>query len=131
MIHAMKLVTTILLALLIFSQALSKVWIVVSFKINQETIAKTLCIQKEVENNTCQGNCHLKEILEDSEQQEQDQNTTDIKNKIEIEYCVELSDFFLNPPFPQGIKEKINTPNNASFTFSFMDDIFHPPQPLS
>ncbi len=34
------------------------------FKYNQSVIAKTLCVQKEKEVNTCQGNCHLKKELE-------------------------------------------------------------------
>ena len=69
----MKQITTFILALLIFLQPFSKIWIVVSFKINQDSIAKTLCVKKEVKNNTCQGKCHLKKQLDKANEEEQKQ----------------------------------------------------------
>lgn len=39
-----------------------------SFKINQEYIAKNLCVEKDVEGSTCKGCCQLKKKLEDQQQ---------------------------------------------------------------
>jgi hypothetical protein len=50
--------------------------IYVSFKINQDNIAKALCVKKEVKNNGCQGKCHLKKQLEKSDEEEQKQAPT-------------------------------------------------------
>jgi hypothetical protein len=38
------------------------VWI--DFKINQEYIAANLCIEKDIEESTCKGSCHLKKELD-------------------------------------------------------------------
>ena len=51
-------------------QTSAKLAIYVNFKLNQEYIAKNLCIKKEIENNDCEGNCCLKESLEKQEKSE-------------------------------------------------------------
>jgi hypothetical protein len=53
----------LLIACLLF-QSFSKQFVVLQFQRNQSEIAKTLCVKKEVEGNTCQGKCHLKKQLE-------------------------------------------------------------------
>ena len=63
----MKQIVTILLATLILLQPFSKICIYVSFKINQDRIAKTLCVQKEIKNNCCKGKCHLEKELKKAE----------------------------------------------------------------
>ncbi|WP_245980374.1 hypothetical protein [Flavobacterium aquicola] len=55
------------------------------FKINQDEIAKTICIQRKVANNTCNGNCELKKSLKqfaDSEKEMQN----NLKEKAELIY---------------------------------------------
>ncbi|MEN8928870.1 MAG: hypothetical protein ABF242_03715 [Flavobacteriales bacterium] len=37
--------------------------VLVHFKINQEYIASTLCVEKELEESTCAGSCQLKKSL--------------------------------------------------------------------
>ncbi|MDX1903775.1 MAG: hypothetical protein SFU27_06405 [Thermonemataceae bacterium] len=124
----MKQITTILLALLIFLQPFSKIWIVVSFKINKKVIAKTLCVKKEIENNSCQGKCHLKKQLDKADEEEQKQAPTNQKEKYEILYCyfskpydfIKYADIHLN---------KLNAAYENSFhTSSFITDIFRPPK---
>jgi hypothetical protein len=93
-------------------QPFSKIWIVVSFKINQESIAKTLCVKKEVKNNTCQGKCHLKKQLDKADKEEQKQTPINTKEKVEVFYesCIlgkYKSDFYAS---------------------SFITDIFRPPK---
>lgn len=39
----------------------------VHFNLNQAEIAQTLCVKKEVKGNTCQGKCHLKKMMQASE----------------------------------------------------------------
>jgi hypothetical protein len=119
---------TILLALLIFLQPFSKVYIYVSFKINQDKIAKTLCVKKEIENNTCQGKCHLKKQLAEADKQEQKQTPQNLKEKVEILYCQ------TQPPFgflKATLFYKNQSLNNYECDFyssSFITDIFRPPK---
>lgn len=126
----MKQGLTILLALLIFLQPFSKVWIHISFKINQDKIAKTLCVKKEIENNTCQGKCHLKKQLEKADEEEQKQAPTNTKEKVEVLYCQNQSpfDFLKVTVFYEN-----QTLNNYDFDFystSFITDIFRPPKTI-
>ena len=126
----MKQGLTILLALLIFLQPFSKVWIHISFKINQDKIAKTLCVKKEIENNTCQGKCHLKKQLEKADEEEQKQAPTNTKEKVEVLYCQNQTpfDFLKVTVFYEN-----QTLNNYDFDFystSFITDIFRPPKTI-
>lgn len=124
----MKQVTAILLVLLIFLQPFSKIWIVVSFKINQDSIAKTLCVKKEVENNTCQGKCHLKKQLDKADEEEQKQAPTNQKEKYEVLYC-----YFSKPydflKYADNYLSKLNgSYQNGFYSSSHITDIFRPPK---
>lgn len=50
------------LALMVLSYNVNNAIIVIDFVVNQDVIAKTLCIQKE-EQKGCNGKCHLKKQL--------------------------------------------------------------------
>ena len=126
----MKQGLTILLALLIFLQPFSKVWIHISFKINQDKIAKTLCVKKEIENNTCQGKCHLKKQLEKADEEEQKQAPTNTKEKVEVLYCQNQTPFDF---IKVTVYYENQTLNNYDFDFystSFITDIFRPPKTI-
>ena len=44
-------------------------WLVLgSFKLNQEQLAKTKCVEREVEGNCCQASCVLKERLNEEQE---------------------------------------------------------------
>lgn len=124
----LKLVTTYILVLLIFLQPFSKIWIVVSFKINQDSIAKTLCVKKEVKNNTCQGKCHLKKQLDKADEEEQKQSPTIKKERLEVLYCYYKNPFnFLK--YSVTYLSKLNASyENEFYSSSFAADIFHPPK---
>lgn len=123
----MKKITTTILALLMFLLPFSRTWIVVSFQINRDIIAKTFCIQKKIENNTCQGQCQLKKQLKKAEKEEQKQNSN-TKSKVEVWYCQALMPFnFLK--YTLFFENKlINYPKSNLYIFSFLSDIFRPPQ---
>ena len=124
----MKQITTFILALLIFLQPFSKIWIVVSFKINQESIAKTLCVKKEVKNNTCQGKCHLKKQLDKADEDEQKQTPTNAKEKVEVLYCHNQIPFdFLKQTVFYEIRSLGKYKSNF-YASSFITDIFRPPK---
>lgn len=66
----MKKLFILLIIPLLLLQIGSKSLILIHFLINREEIAATLCVQKEVENNCCQGSCHLNKQLEEQEKNE-------------------------------------------------------------
>jgi len=109
-------------------QSLSKVWIVFSFTIHQEEIARTLCVKKEVEENTCQGNCHLKKQIDQAEEQEEGQTPKLPKENLEVAYYHLLQPLqFLS--HSQAQSKHIYAREQAQFNPSeFLSEIFHPPQ---
>lgn len=69
--------------------------IYVNFKLNQSFIAATLCVEKDIEESTCKGNCQLKKSLAKIEvtnpQKENFQLT--VKSHITSLYLVSFPDF--------------------------------------
>lgn len=84
----MKKAIIILLCGLIFLPSLGSIFVYTSFKINQQEIAKTICIQRKQIFNSCNGRCELQKSLKrysDNEKQMQDS----LKEKLEIVYiCI-------------------------------------------
>jgi hypothetical protein len=109
-------------------QPFSKILIVISFKINQESIAKTLCIKKEVENNTCQGKCHLKKQLDKSDQEEQKQTPTNTKEKVEVLFCHNQIPFDLLKQNIFFVSCSLGKYKSDFYTSSLITDIFRPPK---
>jgi hypothetical protein len=60
---------------LLFSNVFLKSAILLDFKVNQAVISQTLCIQKDVKENTCNGKCHLSKQLEKSGENSEDTPT--------------------------------------------------------
>ncbi|MCA0152635.1 hypothetical protein [Winogradskyella vincentii] len=60
--------------------------VVTDFVINQDLIAKTLCIQKE-EQKGCNGKCQLNKQLKEANNQGENQ-PLQIKNRIELSYFI-------------------------------------------
>lgn len=104
----------------------SKLYIIVSFAINQDYIAKNLCVNKDVPESCCQGKCHLeKELIADEKKEERKETpsytrilTEDLYNKlIQTKY-----DF--NTPF--SIIDHL-TPLETHHSYKHLKAVFHPP----
>jgi hypothetical protein len=55
------------------------------FKINQDEIAKTICVQRKVANNTCNGRCELRKTLKKFDENERKMDNN-LKEKLELVY---------------------------------------------
>lgn len=62
-----------------------------TFKINQDKIAKTICVQRKVANNSCQGHCALKKSLKKLDENERKMDSV-LKSKIELVYIEPIID---------------------------------------
>jgi hypothetical protein len=109
-------------------QPFSKIWIVVYFKIHQESIAKTLCVKKEIKGNTCQGKCHLKKQIDNSDQKEQKQIPTNTKEKVEVLYCYNQIpfDFLIQNVFYE--MRSLGEYKSDFYAYLFNTDIYRPPK---
>ena len=123
----MKRSPAFLLAILILLQPFSSLWVYVSFKINQSQIAKTLCVQKEIKNNTCKGKCQLKKRLANAEKETEKQLPSNQKQKLESVCFISTKHLYLNYSFGiNTVKKYSYIPDFYKVSFSL--NIFHPPQ---
>jgi len=108
----------------LFSFQFSEGLIFVSFKINQEYIAKNLCIEKDVAGSTCKGCCQLKKKLnEQKEQKEQLPPQQTNKNDFNV-----FAHSFCKLQLPYNFS-KINFGNPADlYHFQSASAVFHPPR---
>ena len=120
-----EFLSTILIAA-ILSYQFSTLIIYVSFKINQDYIAKNLCVEKDIEGSTCKGCCQLKKKM--YEQEEQQKNIPALStSKIEI--------FFFNEN-PEYLSFLTEASEHSDFYFQnkykYLSDnsVFRPPQRL-
>lgn len=123
----MKKIVVILLTLLVFLQPLSKVWIFVSFKINQDYIAKNLCENRAKPILKCNGKCQLMKKLKQAENEEEKQTPQTIKEKLEVLYCLNQSNFNVSQKLDFEVKKQ----SFFGYTFqnysSFQSNLLRPP----
>jgi hypothetical protein len=125
----MKRFPAFLLAILVLLQPFSSLWVYVSFKINQSQIAKTLCVQKEIKNNTCKGKCQLKKRLANAEKETEKQLPSNQKQKLESVCFISTKHLYLNYSFGRNsVKKYSYIPDFYKASFSL--NIFHPPQEM-
>ena len=122
----MKITISLLLSFTILLAIFSNEIVYIKFKINQNEIAKTLCVLRKVKNNTCNGYCVLKAELKIIEKAEKKANDI-LKEKQEIVYVISKQTFNqYNPAFATDIK-KVAFCFNSQKTKSVSFKLFHPP----
>jgi hypothetical protein len=107
---------------------LTKIGILIDFKINQDFIAEVLCINREKPMSTCNGKCYLFEKLKKAEEQEEKQAPTNKKERLEVVYYYSKSTFDF-PIYTDCFVSKLNPACIDDFyRSSFIADIFRPPK---
>ncbi len=102
----MKSLIITALSLLILSPSFGSLFVYASFKINQKEIAKTICVQRKMSFNSCNGRCELQKSIKkysDNERKMQDS----LKEKIELVYI--QNTFNAEVTFIAVIESKENT----------------------
>jgi tetrahydromethanopterin S-methyltransferase subunit H len=79
------------------------VFIYAKFKINQEEIAKTICIQRKLVLNTCNGRCELQKSIKNFEDNEKN-SQNNLKERLDLIYIQNLleNNFTLVPPIEKA-----------------------------
>ncbi len=126
-IMKLKKAVAIFLVILILIPLFGKSWILISFKFNQESIAKTLCVQRNIKNNSCHGCCQLKKRLAEKDKQEQKQLPRGSKDKgsAPSDYLQIETGYNSNYGTVQKCKD---TNYNSSLPSPFPNSLFRPPQ---
>ncbi len=108
--------------------SLTKIGILIDFKINQDFIEDVLCINKDTPIKMCKGKCYLSNQLKKVENQEEKQAPSSKKERIDVVYyhCKQTLDFqnladrYLSSMSPGA--------NDELHTSSFISAIFRPPK---
>ena len=92
-----KQCAAVFLLLALLMQTFSKVVIVVDFYANQETIARTLCENRDKPMMHCCGRCQLRKRL--AKEDNQDKNSPERKsdNRNEVLFCEKNTQTFIAP----------------------------------
>ena len=119
----MKYIISFIMIIILLSSQLSEVLVYVSFRLNQDYIAKNLCIEKDVEGSTCMGCCQLKKRM--NEQQEQKKEFPLLQNLKQDFTFNFVDDDLLH--FLKSISF-IQEWYAEDYKYTFSHYIFHPPQ---
>jgi hypothetical protein len=96
-----------------------------TFKVNQEEIAKTLCVLRAQKFNTCNGRCVLEKELKKVAEKEK-QESSILKEKQEIVYTQTASEYNFTP-ITSIEKTKMTVSHYCEKPKSVAFSIFHPP----
>jgi thioredoxin-related protein len=121
----LKKLFVIFLSCMLLVPSFGSFFVYTSFKLNQEEISKTICVQRKMVFNNCNGRCELQKSLKkyaDNEKKMQN----NLKEKVEIVYIQNIpsANFKFVTPFESTVQLF------ASFDLkpiSVANSIFHPP----
>lgn len=122
----MKKIAIIILSLFLLLPSIGNMMVYFSFKINQNEISKTLCIQKEAKYNTCNGRCVLDLRLKSLEDK-QEKNEIIFKKIASIEYVEILPSFEFENALISNFKTDDFPIVADKLTSNFIIEILHPP----
>lgn len=97
----------------------------INFKLNQDSIAKVLCINKDKPQLKCNGSCVLMKKINEAQDTEQSQENRTNKQQVQETFCESLFDFNSLRHFYE--KEGFVAYETLFFSH-FPADIFHPPK---
>jgi hypothetical protein len=118
---------SIVLLFAILTPELTKAWIYIDFKINQDFIAEFLCINKDKPALKCNGNCHLAKELKKIDDKEQKELPKAVLEKSEINLFICAFTFNFDRPL-NNKNNKVKFYYTNLLVTSYYSDIFHPPQ---
>lgn len=121
----MKFLISIILTATLLLNSFSNIFVYFGFKLNQNEIANTLCIKKEIKENTCLGKCHLTKQLKKVAENEKKTNSN-YKEKSELVYTAITPKYDFLVLFTI-VNKKSFTVYPLQKTTSFIVGVFHPP----
>ncbi len=98
----------------------------IDYELNREYIVKALCIERDKEENTCQGQCHLNKQIEKNSSQEEEEERGILVRAFENEtYC--LTTNMVDPIISKTI-DCSPCIYLSNYKYLIHKDHFHPPE---
>ena len=114
--------------MLILFQSFGKVWIWFSFKVNQDYIAKALCINRNKPEMHCNGKCVLAQRIKAAEEKERKEIPRKLKDQKEVVYCFSFPKWLPEPAADLKSTPAIRFFYQSPSTSTDVKGIFHPPR---
>jgi hypothetical protein len=122
----LKVTITTILSLLLLLPSIGTLVLFTQFKINQDQIAQTICIQRANVNNSCNGRCELQKSLKKFEDNERQIDHSKLKEKSELVYTTIQLQTNIDSPIYMYAKK-----NSYSYAvkkpMAFTPTLFRPP----
>jgi hypothetical protein len=125
MIKRINFIGAIITSLVFLYGSTASSWIYFSYEINKLEIIEKFCINKDVEEYTCEGKCHLMTQLDESEEE----NPFDSQSKINQKESLLLfkTDFSaLTIDYKPQLESLFNSTENQ-YSFLYSSNSFRPP----
>ena len=128
---AVKKIIAVFLLVLISTQLFIRIGVYISWKANQEVLAKTECINRNVKNSCCKAKCQLAKQfskLDKSSSENEKQNHKNIYSDFEPFIIVEAS--VKDKPIDYCFEIRSYKIFNDLYDFSLSRYSFHPPNQI-
>lgn len=96
------------------------------FYLNQEFVAKNLCVNRDKPQLHCNGKCHLKKQLNEEEKRDQNNPERRAENKSEVFYDASFAIAAFSPEYII-LDSNYHNPNCIGRPVDQASTIFHPP----
>jgi len=126
----LKKIFSILIIFSIILPYVTKVGILIDFKINQDFIAKVLCINQDKPMLACNGKCYLAKQLKKTESNDKKNAPNSKREKVETLYLwpKSITDIYRIPKKNSTLN--ITFHKNKLHSFTYLIDIYRPPKLL-
>ncbi|OUD36488.1 hypothetical protein FPG59_05845 [Flavobacterium sp. FPG59] len=124
-IHTLKKFSIYILSFILLLPTFGSSFTYLNFKLQQEEIAKTICVQRKMVFNSCNGRCELQKSLKRYTDNEKSMQNT-LKEKVDVVYVQELLSASYELVQPIVITTKTETVVNRK-PVSFSAYTFRPP----
>jgi thioredoxin-related protein len=124
-IHTLKKFSIYILSFILLLPTFGSSFTYFQFKLQQEEIAKTICVQRKMVFNSCNGRCELQKSLKRYTDNEKSMQNT-LKEKVDVVYVQELLSASYELVQPIVIITKTETVLNRK-PVSFSAYTFRPP----
>jgi hypothetical protein len=121
-----KKIGVYLLTITLLFPILGNLVLYTQFKANQDQIIKTICIQRKLVNNTCNGRCELQKSLKQFDENEKKMENI-LKEKADFVYLIHSTPSALASNTTITSTTKLNVFHSSGKTISKTNSTFKPP----
>ncbi len=124
----MRKILSITLLFSLILPYLLNVAIIVNFKINQEFIAKVLCIDKDKPESNCHGTCQLSKQLSETDNDDPNKEQNKLKTEVETNLFLRSHPKSVNTYALDENEGDANGYYCEFYSSTYLSDIFKPPE---